>query len=310
MEQGELDSLVDDIDDSLGVDDGNPDSSGDGGDSGGVVEVGGNDILTDEELTSEVTPPDSTRDEPIGSKGEPEKGEQAEATPADEEPADFDPNDPAEKTPKQRAGLRKALAERTRKWREREQVLLEEAARQRGIAEAMQAQGAPQNGAQQEPEVGPDDEFYNLGPAAYINQQLQQANKTQRIALSAEFMRSSHDDFDELVGEFMEMVQSDPTLETRAVNSPNPAKFAYDYAKVSRETKDISDPEAYKAKIYREAEERAEKKYRKKTADEIAENSTSSTAGTAGAGVRSQVTVSDVDDLDFNEIYKGIGIPG
>lgn len=279
MDSRQLDAFVEDVDDSLEID----------------------------EAPQEVEEEAQTAPEPEPPPAEDETGETQSATPAEseeEEPQDFDSDDPAEKTPEARRGLRKALAEKTEKWRTRERALLEEVARLRGQTEVYQQSGPARPESQ--PEANKDDDFYNLGPSTYIDQQLEARDQKQKVALSAQIMRSLHEDFDEHVNEFLELVQRDPSLEVRALSSDNPAKFAYDYAKINRETQEIGSPEEWKAKTRAELRKEVEAELRRERTQASAAEATTSSASASGAGVTSPVTVSSVDDMDFDEMLKGV----
>jgi hypothetical protein len=90
-------------------------------------------------------------------------------------------------------------------------------------------------------------------PEGYFRaqQEYQQRNLFEtKAVLSQDFMRSQYEDYDEVEAYFADAAEKDPRLAIGLLNSPNPARFAYEQGKRQRLLDEIgSDPEAYKAKI-------------------------------------------------------------
>lgn len=73
-------------------------------------------------------------------------------------------------------------------------------------------------------------------------QQLQANTRKMMTDMSEELMRTTHDDYDETIGKFREMVGENPVLIQQMHQSANPAKFAYDAAKQRIQQEQYSDP--------------------------------------------------------------------
>ena len=78
--------------------------------------------------------------------------------------------------------------------------------------------------------------------AASIRKQIENDLFNERVLASQEEMKATHNDYDELESEFIDLSKQDPSLHQRLRKSLNPAKFAYDTAKKAREVKNFSDP--------------------------------------------------------------------
>lgn len=79
---------------------------------------------------------------------------------------------------------------------------------------------------------------------------LDKARWEDRVALSQDFMREVHDDYDAMEGVFHELVKTNPALTQSPEFKRNPARYAYRAAKESLRAKDPEQaPDALKAKI-------------------------------------------------------------
>ena len=94
------------------------------------------------------------------------------------------------------------------------------------------------------------------GAFNHLQQSVQSTIVTERIGISREFMLSMKDDYEELEGEFLDLVVENPSLRDEMVAHPMPAKFVYETARKRRELKEMDNMPDFKAKL--KAELRAE----------------------------------------------------
>lgn len=66
-------------------------------------------------------------------------------------------------------------------------------------------------------------------------------DKHQRLEISRDIMRESHDDFDDKINHFVEMAKVNPALNDIVANHRMPAKMAYDLAKQDLELKELQE---------------------------------------------------------------------
>lgn len=237
-----------------------------------------------------------------------ETGEAEGASPAEPElePDDYDPDDPAERTPVQRRGLRKALAAKKAKWREKEQQLIAERERLRGELEAVRRQ-TEQPTRPDEPESSPEDDFYR-DPVKYIEareRQLATRFEQQRIEMAVVGAKARYKDYGDAESAFIEAANENKNLWGQMRNAPDPAEFAYRYGKnliAIGETGSIDD---LRAKIEKETREKIEQEYREKLAQQNASKPTPTSAGARGVSAKSPVAVTPIDDFDFDAALKG-----
>jgi hypothetical protein len=176
----------------------------------------------------------------FASKGEPQQpavegGAEDDAPPASED----------EKGPIPVAALQK---ERTRRQTAEEQRLAAEG-RANALAERLrqlQAQMQPPPQAQVQQPKAPEppnrwddpegyDQWLVTRAAEAARTEAMRTFEYQRIAGSAQQFASQMPDYIEKVGVFEQMVNANPALLDQMHNSPNPAKFAYDTAKIQLE---------------------------------------------------------------------------
>lgn len=236
------------------------------------------DMLSDKELDPVEPEPKTTGDDP-----EPEPKEPADPEPKD--PADpaepKEPDDPSEPpSPKasetteetEEPWTKKAVLDERRKRQELEQRLREIESKK-------------------EPEPAPDWWADPEKAAQHQSQQIEARLYQQKVELSQDFMRSQHEDYDDMEARFMEMAQENPALRTELQKSANPARFAYETAKKAAEYDAMKDVDSYKAKleaevrkdveakVRKELEAEQEKKAKKETAIDPSLASTSSKGG-------------------------------
>ena len=106
------------------------------------------------------------------------------------------------------------------------------------------------------------------GAASQIKQEFQSQLANTRIEMSQEFMRSMHEDYDELEAEFVDLAKGNPAMLAEFQQSKNPAKFAYDTARKHREYADLKDVDKAKAKLREEIRAELEKEYQQKAEKE------------------------------------------
>lgn len=141
----------------------------------------------------------------------------------------------------------------------------QEAERRAQELEAALARYQPQPQAQPQPQGIPDQfedpEGYNAWvinqAAAVAEQRMQQ----RLIDASEQIARSKYADFDDKLGKFAELAQANPLLVQQMAMAPDPAGFAYDFARKAMAVEQYGtvDVEALKAKLREEimAEETA-----------------------------------------------------
>ena len=116
--------------------------------------------------------------------------------------------------------------------------------------------------AKKEPEQAPDWWADPEKAAQHQSQQIEARLYQQKVELSQDFMRSQHEDYDDMEARFMEMAQENPALRTELQKSANPARFAYETAKKAAEYDAIKDVDSYKAKLEAEVRKDVEAKVR------------------------------------------------
>jgi hypothetical protein len=130
-----------------------------------------------------------------------------------------------------------------------------------------------------------------------IQQRLAEAVTQDRWARSIYSVEREHKDWTDKRDKFLGMAKEDPTLEARAMNHPDPARYAYEYVK-QRET--MAAPEdlvSLKAKIRAEVEADLKKERALAEAGAIPQT-LASASGTGGGG-------SSVKDHDVNDLFEG-----
>ena len=112
-----------------------------------------------------------------------------------------------------------------------------------------------------------------------------------KIGLARDLMMSQHDDYAEKESVFMQMTESNPVLVQQMLAANNPARFAYDMANKKAEMDQLSDIDAYKAKIREEV--LAELKAKSAPSSDIPDPSI-----VDAPGVSERVADSEPDDLE------------
>lgn len=138
------------------------------------------------------------------------------------------------------------------------------------LEQALARYQAPQPQAQPQQPQGIPDMFEDPeGYTAWLVQQAteraastaEQRFRAQLIDASEQIARSKYADYDEKLGKFMELTQANPLIAQQMASAPDPAGFAYDYARKAIEVERYGtvDVEALKAKLREEimAEETA-----------------------------------------------------
>jgi hypothetical protein len=109
---------------------------------------------------------------------------------------------------------------------------------------------------QQQQHAEPEVDLYDPDQArGFISNQLRpitdQIFET-RVLLSQEMYRSAHPDYDEMETIFADECDRDPSLRQQLVSHPVPAKFAFEQGKRIKLMRELSDPDAYRAKLREE----------------------------------------------------------
>jgi hypothetical protein len=89
----------------------------------------------------------------------------------------------------------------------------------------------------------------------------QQELVKQKLDLSESFARAKHEDFDEKLDIFSQLVSNNPALYTHMAQQVNPAEFAYKVAADQLQLKEMANPTEYKAKIEAEIRAKLEAEY-------------------------------------------------
>lgn len=197
--------------------------------------------LLDEKSTaapvSEPTPEPQAAPEPVATEPEPMPEPKAEQS-----------SGPA---PLIEDGERSALVAQAKDERRKRQDLekrLKDLERQ--IMPPQQHQPQQQQRPPQQVPQRPDPWTDPDGAAAYDRAQQHYALYETRVSLGEEIMRSAKPDYDEVVSVFREIASNDRMLAHQLVNSPNPAKFAYEMGKKLKLMSEIGDdPTAYETRL-------------------------------------------------------------
>lgn len=173
----------------------------------------------------------------------------AVAPPAVAAPANGVPPAPGQESKGQTVPLSALEDERAKRkdWKARAIRLEEQMAqvmRERASAAQTAQQPAAQPQAPQRIDVLQDPEGYQR----WVETQLQTQPVMIRRDLSEAALRRSHQDAEEVMGEFVTIARSNPVLVQQMDQQIDPAQWAYDYVKRSRLMQEIgADPEAWKA---------------------------------------------------------------
>lgn len=198
------------------------------------------------EVTEQPAPPEPEAEEQSQEVAEPATGENgADASHAAPPAATVD-----EPLDKKIAAFQRKAEDETRKRQDYEKQLAE--VRRQAEEQAryiQQVQEWYRNQQQQEPEV----DLYDPQQAQqFFNNQLQPINRQiyeTRVLLSQEMYRSAHPDYQEMEDIFAEAMNQDPSLRQKLEAHPVPAKFAYEEGKRLKLQQELSDPDAYRAKL-------------------------------------------------------------
>jgi hypothetical protein len=191
-----------------------------------------------------------------------DQGEQPPTDPAAPPAASQD-----ETLDKKISAFQRKAEDETRKRQDYEKQLAE--VRRQNEEQARYIQQVRQHFAQQQQQQGngQDDEVDLYEPQQlqqYVGQLLQRERSTiseqileQKVVASQEFMRSMHEDYDEhetLFAEEMKRLETagDDSLRRKLNAHPFPAKFAFEEGKRLKLMHELSDPDAYKAKLREE----------------------------------------------------------
>jgi hypothetical protein len=177
-------------------------------------------------------------------KGEAVEAKDVEPEPPSEEPAEQSDEVETAPQPESRNVPLKALEDERRKRQELEKRLQELEQR---------AQPRQQSQPQQQPQPQfPDPLDDPQGYARYMQQELQRSQFETRAMVSQEMMRAQHKDYDEVEAIFVEAARSNPMLLQEMISHPVPGKYAYEQGRKIKLMQEISDPDAYRARLREE----------------------------------------------------------
>jgi hypothetical protein len=245
-------------------------------------------------------------DESVEAESEEQKGEIETATPAEETV------DEAIETTAQTVPLA-ALQEQRKKRQEVEserQELRQQVAFLQGQQQAMQNRQPVQE--QEDPEAAKDramDEYWS-DPTGYVDKRIQAgvtavtAGRVQdKINLSEAMVKRQHDDYDDVVGVFVDAAKANPALAEQMRSEPNPALFAYDYGKKIQDVAQYSTIEEMRSKLRAEIEAEIAAKSKSSQSLEAAAGISRTNAGARSTAPAASSPMSDDIFADFG---KGI----
>jgi len=166
--------------------------------------------------------------------------------------------------------------------------------------QAEQALQEMQASKPKEPEVDFDED-----PKGYVDQKAVSAEQqlhNMRIDMSVDMSRKAHEDFDEVMKSWPEIVGQNPSILQQAESSPQPGEFAYEACKQHIALKEIGDPANYRERVKAEllAEIKAEQESKAEEAkkQELVSNNPPSLAGQVSAGSRQGPEWAGPESLD------------
>ena len=185
------------------------------------------DAPTTEEAPKEETPPEEAKDE----TGEEAKTEESEEKPEETKEEEKAEPPSAEDKTKEQAGLITALMDE----RGKRQALQKE-------NEDLKAKGEPEKDFFEDPE----------GHMAKLKEELQTDTTNRFVDLTVDLARKTHEDFNEVMEGWKDVVDANPAILNQVMTSGNPGEESYRIAKQYRDMQEIGDPAAYKAKLKEE----------------------------------------------------------
>ena len=121
----------------------------------------------------------------------------------------------------------------------------------------MEAEKQP---AQELPDVLDDQQGYTDAIISRVDQMVTQRT----MEMSRAMMMDAHSDYIEKEAAFIELAKENPVLKQQALQSPNPAKFAYEQAVKAEKFAQMQDVDSYKAKLEAEIRSKLEAEYKAK----------------------------------------------
>lgn len=174
---------------------------------------------------------------------------------------DQPPKDPAPAAPKEApaksakppevTGLEAGIAAERRSRQEAERRALE-------LEQRFAALEAKLNPPAPPPDPASDPQGY----AQTMEQRLQVMEINHKVNTSAAVARLRHQDFDEALGKWNEIIKAEPHLYLQAVQNDDPAEWVYQHVKRQQIMSEIgTDPNAYRARIEAELRQKLEAEY-------------------------------------------------
>lgn len=214
---------------------------------------------------------------------------------------------------------RKVLLEERRKRREERDKRLElerQLAELKGQVSVYSEQGKRQQNHTQpnQPQASWEDEYFK-DPAGATERAIREAvngakesseltTAQLRMDFSEGIMRSQNlEDFDELLGEAIDLAKKSPEFAEKIQSHPHPAKFAYEYAKTQRQIAEVGSFDDLKAKIREEVRAELEREQRAKSVEQDAARVSTSSAGARSAGTSPVARV--LEDIPIGDILSG-----
>ncbi len=201
-------------------------------------------------LKGEATPPEEKPEVEETKDAKPEGGQEADKgeSEGDTKTGDDPGEDPAKgenkATPpaaEKMVPLEATLDERDR----RKEAELRANTAERKLAELTQSEETPD---------------FNEDPQsafAHFQKTADEKANTRFVNMSVEVARSAHDDFDEVMGTYKELVTANPSLHHEALAASHPGEFAYQAALRHKQLSEVGDIEAFRQKAFEEGKKAA-----------------------------------------------------
>lgn len=140
----------------------------------------------------------------------------------------------------------------------------------------LKAKGEPEKDFFEDPE----------GHMAKLKEELETSTTNRFVDLTVDLARVNHEDFDEVMEGWKDVVEANPVVLNQVMASENPGEESYRIAKQYRDMQEIGDPEAYREKLTEEITEKVLKELEEKKSGETAQSLPESLAAERNVGER------------------------
>lgn len=145
------------------------------------------------------------------------------------------------------------------------------------------------------------------GFMAHTDQKIDQKLWSMKADLSRDMMQTLKADYPEKEAKFLEMVKDDPTLQSKMLGHPNPARFAYETAEKAMKFEQIQDVDKWEAQKVKELEEKIRKEMEEAaqaTQASEAKKSQADVPSLAAASSKGAETATPGDET-LEEVFEG-----